>query len=63
MTSEDAIKILREKADVYEEHPDYPWLLPEHQPGLIGHVIAFEIRSTCDTLEWIEKRRKEREGT
>lgn len=61
MTEQDAIRILREKADVYDEHPEYPWLLPEDKPDRIGKLIAYEIRSTCDTLEWIASRQRQRE--
>jgi hypothetical protein len=55
-----AIQVLREKADVYQDNPDYKWLLPEHEPAGLGHVIAFELRSTADMLEWIHQRQMER---
>ena len=52
----EAANVLHEIAQVYEDHPAYHWLLPEDQPDKIGKLIAFEIRSTAETIEWLADR-------
>lgn len=53
MDSERLVALLREKADIYESHPNYAWLLPG---DAVGDYIAFELRNVAELIEWLERR-------
>lgn len=56
-TREQVTALLREKADVYDDHPDFNWLLPGDG---VGNYIAFELRSVADLIDWLHDRQEAR---
>jgi len=45
--------LLREKADIYEMHPNYGWLLPGDG---VGDLMAFELRNVANLIDWLAER-------